>query len=136
MTEAEMNEFCNRWLPCWEKGPEGTDQLLSHYHQDAILVDPNAPEGRKGHKELRAFFFEMLSAYPEWKFKVDALLPTPEGFVFQYSVDLDYLGQTFEGFRGVDVMTLENGLITKHEGYYDRAPLTVHRLEEEAKSIP
>lgn len=135
MTETEMRALTDRWLPCWERGPEGADDLLACYSPDAVLVDPNAPEGRKGHGELREFFHQMLSAYPDWQFAVEYLAPTPDGFVFQYRVDLDYLGETFAGFRGVDVMTVVDGLITRHEGYYDRAPLTLHRLKTEGQLV-
>lgn len=136
MTQDEMDAFCQSWLPCWEKGPEGADELLAHYHPNAVLIDPNAPQGRRGHADLLEFFEQMLTAYPGWQFEVEALLPTPTGFVFQYRVDLDYLGETFAGFRGVDVMTVEAGLITRHEGYYDRAPLTLHRLKSEGHLAP
>lgn len=136
MTRDEMQELCDRWLPCWEGGPEAAEALLACYAEDAVLIDPNAPEGRRGHAELREFFEGMLAAYPDWKFEVEYLAPTPDGFVFQYRVDLEYLGKTFEAFRGVDVMTVVDGRITRHEGYYDRAPLTVHRLESEGRLRP
>ena len=132
MTQDEAVTFCEAFLPCWEGGPANAEKLLAFYHPEGQIIDPNHPEGVKGTAQLREFLTGMLTVYPEWKFTIEEILATPEGFVFTYLVDLEYLGKEFPGFRGVDVMTVKDNLIYCHKGYYDRAPLTIHRLEQEA----
>lgn len=133
MTEEEMKNFTDKWLPCWEGGKSQAAKLIQFYHKDAELVDPNHVEGLKGHEQLLPFFEKMLKTYPDWKFQVEELIPTADGFVFLYQVDIPFEGTVFKNFRGVDVMKVQDGLITSHKGYYDRTPIVLYKQELEKK---
>ncbi len=134
MTREEMEKFTNEWLPCWVGGKSQAPKLLSHYHPEAELVDPNHVEGLKGHEELLPFFEQMLETYPDWEFKVEELIPTEDGFIFLYKVDIPFKGKVFEDFRGVDVMKMKDGKIISHKGYYDRTPIVLYKQELEKSS--
>ncbi|WP_372370072.1 nuclear transport factor 2 family protein [Candidatus Uabimicrobium sp. HlEnr_7] len=131
MTEQEMKEFTDKWLPCWEGGKPQAAKLIEFYHEEAELVDPNHVVGLKGRSELLSFFEQMLEIYPDWKFDVEELIATADGFVFLYRVDIPFKGKVFENFRGVDVMKMKDGLIISHKGYYDRTPIVLYKQELE-----
>lgn len=128
MTYEEANQFCREWLQAWVGGKDSAPKLLSYYHPEAQLTDPNHKTPLKGHEELKPFFEAMLGNYPDWKFEIKSLYPIEDGFVFIYQTDIRHLGKVFEGFRGIDVIRMKDGLIIDHEGFYDRTPLVLERL--------
>ncbi|BBM87257.1 nuclear transport factor 2 family protein [Candidatus Uabimicrobium amorphum] len=131
MTLEEVQEFTKQWLPCWEGGKPQAAKLIQFYHEEAELIDPNHIEGLKGHSELLPFFELMLETYPDWKFETEDLIPTADGFIFLYKVDIPFKGKVFKKFRGVDVMKLKDGKIISHKGYYDRTPIVLYKQELE-----
>lgn len=131
MTLEEVQEFTSKWLPCWVGGKPQAANLIQFYHEEAELIDPNHIEGLKGREELLSFFEQMLEIYPNWEFETEDLIPTADGFIFLYKVDIPYEGKVFEKFRGVDVMKMKDGKIISHKGYYDRTPIVLYKQELE-----
>ena len=121
MTEAEAREFCAKWLPNWVGGAPAVENLLTFYTDDAFYDDPNVPKGAKGKEALGSDLKLLLAKYPDWKFDIVSINPTPKGFILQYLAKVPQIGgKTIENFRGVDIIEMEGGKISKQQGYFDR----------------
>src|SRR5688572_5599369 len=121
MTEAEALEFCAKWLPNWVGGEPSVEKLLTFYTDNTFYEDPNVPQGLRGKAELGGFLRILLKKYPDWKFDIVSVYPTKKGFILQYlgTVPVEN-GKVIKNFRGVDIIELENGKISRQLGYYDR----------------
>lgn len=121
MTEAEAREFCAKWLPNWVGGAPAVENLLTFYTDDTFYDDPNVPKGAKGKEALGSYLKLLLAKYPNWKFDIVSVNPTAKGFILQYTATIPQIGgKTIENFRGVDIIELQDGKISKQQGYYDR----------------
>jgi len=121
MTEGEALEFCQKWLPHWVGGAASVEKLLTFYTEDAVYEDPNVPSGVKGKEAVGGFLRLLLAKYPTWKFDIVSLYPTKKGFILQYlgTIPVEN-GKVIKNFRGVDIIEMENGKISRQLGYYDR----------------
>ncbi len=121
MSEAEAISFCEKWLPHWVGGAAAVEKLLTFYTDDAVYEDPNVPQGVKGQAEVGGFLKLLLGKYPDWKFEIVSVYPTPKGFILQYLGTVPQAGgKTIKNFRGIDVIEFEGNKISKQQGYYDR----------------
>ncbi len=121
LTEAEAKAFCDKWLPNFVGGEPAVDKLLTFYTENTYYEDPNVPEGLRGKAAVGGFLRVLLKKYPTWKFDIVGLYPTKKGFVLQYSGTIPVEnGKVIKNFRGIDIIELEDGKISRQLGYYDR----------------
>ena len=121
MTETEARDFCEKWLPNLVGGEPSLNKLMTFYNEDAVYEDPNVPEGLQGRAAVGDFLKVLLKKYPAWKFDIVSLYPTAKGFVLQYVGTIPVEGgKVIKNFRGIDIIEIKNGKISKQQGYYDR----------------
>ncbi len=119
-TKAQAREFVGRWFPAWVGGAQSVEKLVSFYAPDAVYADPNVAKGIKGTAQLRAFFTQMLGNNPNWKFEIVEVYPTEKGFILNWVAEIPWKDTLIKDYKGVDILEFnEDGLITKHEDYFD-----------------
>jgi steroid delta-isomerase-like uncharacterized protein len=107
------------------------DGLLSYWHREGIQ-DWVALGVFRGHAEIRPLFEEIFAAMPDFEIVVENVTADDERCVIQWRsrgthdgaalFGIDPTGRVGE-LRGVDVMEVEDGLITRNTVYYDGAAL-------------
>ena len=95
------------------------------------LVDDFVPIGEfKGREAVKAFFQELLAAFPDFEMNVDRIVADDHAAVVPWHAVGTFRGGPFQGIqptgrcvavRGVDVMEIEDGLIQRNTIYYDGA---------------
>jgi SnoaL-like domain len=120
MSETEAKAFADRWLPAWTgNDPEG---LVAFYSNDAVYSDPAVPNGVRGHDEILGYFRRLLARYPDWVWTNTRVRPLSGGFLnYWHAVIPD--GERVVECDGVCTVTVEDGLITRNEVFFDRTPL-------------
>ena len=116
LTEQTARAFAAHWAAAWNA--HDLDAILSHYHDDVVLVSPVAvrllqdPSGTvRGKAALRAYFTRGLSANPDLRFE---LQDVTWGLS---SVVLFYLRQN--GIRAGEFMELDPaGKVTRVVAHY------------------
>ncbi|MEV6313851.1 nuclear transport factor 2 family protein [Streptomyces sp. NPDC051776] len=120
LTEADARAFTSRWLPAWTgNDPE---RLADFYADDAVYCDPQVPQGVRGREEILAYFRRLLARYPDWVWTNTAVRPLRGGFLNYWHAEIP-VGGTVVACDGVCTVTLEDGLITRNEVFFDRSPL-------------
>jgi ketosteroid isomerase-like protein len=111
LTKEQAQTFAEEWVQAFNC--HDLEQILSHYHEDVLLVSPiaarilNDPTGTvQGKTELQAYFQKGLAAYPDLKFE---LLDVMWGIS---SVVLYYVNQ--QGTKSGELMEIDaTGQVTK-----------------------
>ena len=86
MKRAEILDFCDKWLPAWERNrPE---DLIGFYSDDALYIDPANKEGLKGRDQIFPYFKKLLAANPNWKWVPVEVFPTDIGFVAKWKATI------------------------------------------------
>ena len=109
--------FCKAWLDSWTGNKP--EELLRFYHTDASYADPAKRGGIKGHTQLLPYFKKLLQLNPAWKWEAIEIIPTANGFTLKWKATIPVPGGTIEE-TGLDIVELENGLITRNEVFFDR----------------
>jgi steroid delta-isomerase-like uncharacterized protein len=100
-------------VACW--APGGIDRI-------AAIGDLRAPEG------VRQFFNELFAATPDSTFEVLDLVADGDKAVVRWRSAGTFCGAPFQGIdpngtrielEGMDMLTVENGLIQRNDAYYD-----------------
>lgn len=121
LSSEEAQEFAARWLPAWS-GNE-PERLASFYAEDAFYADPAIPQGARGRAAIAAYFSRLLAQNPEWVWTQRAATPMQDGFLNHWHAVIPIGEQTLE-LDGVCTVALDSdGLITRNEVFFDRAPL-------------
>jgi hypothetical protein len=120
MDAAEARAFAERWLPAWTGGDP--DRLLAFYAPDALYADPAIPQGLRG-DALHRYLGKLLGANPRWVWTHTGSDPLPGGFVNRWTATIPVGQRTIEAAGVCLVFLNEDGLITKNEVFFDRAPL-------------
>jgi steroid delta-isomerase-like uncharacterized protein len=96
-------------------------------HDDVVAVGE-----LRGREEIRRFFEEVFTAFPDFAMTVDRIVSDERTAVVQWHATGTFTGGTFLGARptgrrvalkGVDVMEIEAGLIRRNTIYYDGATM-------------
>ena len=122
MDYKQAKVLCDRWLPAWTGGSGSVERLLGFYSPEALYRDPARPEGIRGRDGLRGYFQKLLAKNPDWRWEADEIVPTERGFVLKWLAHVPAGSRTL-AIQGLDIVEVENGLITRNEVYFDRAPL-------------
>jgi hypothetical protein len=117
--------LCDRWLPAWTGGRAAVERLLSHYAEDCLYLDPARPEGITSRDELRAYFTTLLRKNPHWSWEAAEIIPTACGFVLKWQAQIP-VGTRVITLKGLDIVEVEAGLISRNEVYFDRTLLLPH----------
>jgi hypothetical protein len=118
MKRAEILDFCEKWLPAWERNrPE---DLIEFYSDDALYIDPANKEGLKGRDQIFPYFKKLLAANPNWTWEPVEVFPTDIGFVAKWKATIP-IGAELITEYGMDIVEIERGRITRNEVYFDRS---------------
>ena len=105
------------------------DAILSFWKPDGVQ-DWVAIGIRRGHDEIRSMFEEIFAATPDFEIVVERICADDETACVQWRSSGTFDGGPFLGIepngrridlRGVDVMQIEDGLISRNTVYYDGA---------------
>ncbi len=98
---------------------------------DAVTVDDFVAVGEfHGPEEIRRFFAELFTAFPDFTITVERVVGDDTAAVVQWRAGGSFTGGPFQGveptgsdvaLRGVDVMEITNGIVRRNTIYYDGA---------------
>ena len=114
-----MEKWCAEWLDAWTGN--SVDKLLKFYDENCYYQDPHVSSGLKGHRELAPYLTKLLGRNPDWVWKRDELIPTPKGFVLKWKATIPFR-QNILNLQGLDIVEIENRLMTRNEVYFDLSP--------------
>ncbi len=114
----KLQNFCQDWLNSWTGNNPAS--LLSYYTEDALYSDPAVRQGLHGHTELLSYFGKLLKYNPEWKWKAIEIMETARGFTLKWEASIPVGNKTVIE-RGLDIVELRDGKISRNEVYFDRA---------------
>ena len=120
MPAKNLKNFIDNWLLTWTGNQP--EKLLGYYAEDALYRDPARPAGLCGHAEMRPYFQKLLAANPDWVWQAIEVIPTANGCTLKWKATIPAGGQTIEEF-GLDIVEIDDGLITRNEVYFDRLAL-------------
>lgn len=124
-------ELCNRWLPLWTGNrPE---ELVKVYAEDAFYRDPARPDGIRGKVALLEYFKKLLANFPDWVWKTDEVWPVEGGFMLRWKATIPVGGMIIHE-TGIDLVLVENGLVTRNEVYFDRSALLTAMKEGDRRA--
>ncbi|MFN8286776.1 MAG: nuclear transport factor 2 family protein [Chitinophagales bacterium] len=110
-------DFCKQWLAAWSGNRPL--ELMKFYHPEAYYSDPAKRDGRQGYKQLLPYFEKLLAMNPDWKWYMEELIPTANGFVVKWKATIP-TGDKVVHETGLDIVELKDGLIIRNEVYFDR----------------
>jgi len=112
--------FIDDWLASWSGNQP--EKLIAYYAEDAYYQDPARPNGLQGHAEMLPYFRKLLAVNPNWVWKTVELIPTPKGFTLKWKATIP-VGDAIVEEHGLDIVEIDNDLITRNEVYFDRSNL-------------
>lgn len=116
MNQSELTEFCSRWLAAWTGNrPE---HLVVFYAPDAYYQDPANPDGLRGRESLLPYLRKLLAANPDWVWEPVEILPTAAGCCVKWRATIP-TGDKKIMTTGLDIVEINDGLITRNEVYFD-----------------
>jgi steroid delta-isomerase-like uncharacterized protein len=103
------------------------DEMVACWAPDGI--DRIAPVGElHGPQEIRAFFADLFAATPDMRFETLEVVPADNKVAVRWQASGTFCGGPFQGIEptgarveleGIDLLTVENGLIERNDAYYD-----------------
>ena len=123
-------KLCEHWLPLWTGNrPE---HLVQVYAEDVFYRDPAKPEGVYGKAALLAYFRKLLKTFPDWVWTAEEVFPIERGFILRWRARIP-VGSMIVQESGMDLVLVENGLVTRNEVYFDRSALLAAMKEQERR---
>ena len=120
MPAKNLKNFVDTWLATWTGNQP--EKLLTFYAEHALYRDPARPGGLRGHEEMLPYFQKLLAANPNWVWQAVEVIPTTHGCTLKWKATIPAGPQAIEEF-GLDIVEIEDGLITRNEVYFDRLAL-------------
>ncbi len=115
----EAKRLCDRWLPLWTGNRP--DELIQAYSDDVFYRDSANPDGVKGKPAFLAYLRRLLAHFPNWAYQAETVFPMKGGFVLRWRASIPVRGTVLDE-TGLDLVLVDQGLITRNEVYFDRAP--------------
>jgi hypothetical protein len=131
MDKQQALTFCRSWLKAWTGNKP--EELITFYAEDAFYRDPVKPKGLRGRSELLMYFRSLLKHNPSWIWEADEIFTIEGGFVLRWRASIP-AGRIVIRESGLDIVLVENGLITRNEVYFDRSRLLTEMEKKRAKS--
>ncbi len=122
MDHDSAMDFCSRWLSAWTGGRDAVEHLLSFYDKDVFYLDPMWPMGLKDRDSMKKYLEKLLTRYPDWRYRTVEVIPTEKGFVLKWELTVPVKNEKTT-IRGLDIVEVAGGLITRNEVYFDRTEL-------------
>jgi len=122
MDHNQAKKLCDSWLPAWTGGKDSVERLLTYYAERAFYLDPANPEGLTGRVELRRYFEKLLRRNPDWYWEAEEIIPTERGFTLKWKAGIPS-GADMITVKGLDIVEVVDGLISRNEVYFDRSLL-------------
>ncbi len=107
--------FIHNWLAAWSSNKP--ELLRSFYSQNAIYRDPFHRVGISG-DQLLPYFSKLLARNPNWVWKAVELFPIENGYCLKWEATIPTATVTLKEL-GMDIVEVEDGLITRNEVYFD-----------------
>ncbi len=128
MERSKLEQFCMKWLNAWTG--DKPEELVNYYAKDAYYQDPATPRGLKGQTEILSYFRKLLSKNPDWRWKLEELYPTQNGFILKWKAEIP-VGDEIINAVGMDIVELSKDKITRNEVYFDRTLMLdkLHQLK-------
>ena len=120
MNASEALGFCKAWLTAWTGNQP--DTLISFYEEDAYYQDPAKPMGLRGKNAILPYFVKLLSLNPNWTWRALEVFPTKQGFTLKWEANIP-IRDTMVAEKGLDIVEVKNGKITRNEVYFDRTEI-------------
>ena len=108
-------------------GASDLEAAAKHWAPD--IVERIAPVGElRGPDEVRAFFQELFTAFPDQRMEVLDLVAAGNQVAVRWRSTGTFCGAPFQGIdptgarielEGIDLLTIEDGLIQRNDAYYD-----------------
>jgi SnoaL-like domain len=127
--QNEMMMFCDRWLSAFNA--QKPDDLIQFYAKNALYIDPNNPEGLKGHDEILPYLRGLFETGFEWEWEKNEVFPTDNGFTLKLESTFK-IGKDEIKLQGLSLVIIKSGRISRNEFYFDRSPW-VDRINEWVK---
>jgi hypothetical protein len=120
MTEAEAQDFAQRWIAAWNS--HDLERILSHYAEDVEVTSPLAETvlgpGRvtiRGKSAVRDYWSAGLAKYPDLYFHLFRAYAGPQSIVLHY--------QSVQALVGAECMEFDAaGLIRRVLAHYALGP--------------
>lgn len=116
-TQYKLEQFAQQWLSAWTGNRP--NELLEFYADDALYADPAKREGLQGKDKMKPYFEKLLAANSNWVWNAVEVMPTQKGFTLKWKAHIPVGNKTLEE-TGLDIVEIQNGLITRNEVWFDR----------------
>ena len=121
MDREEALRLCDGWLPLWTGN--GPDELIAVHAEDVLCRDPANPDGIEGKAALLGYFRKLPAAFPDWVWRADDVFLIEGGFTLRrWRAEIPVTGKVIHE-RGLDLVLVEGGLVTRNEVSFDRSGL-------------
>lgn len=127
---SDMEKMLRDWVEA--ENSQDVDRFASFYTDDCVWEDVALGLVNRGKKEVRAYFKAMFVAVPDLRFEVQSVLVERDWGVCEWLMTGTQAGD-FPGMpsavgksfsvRGVSVIQLQNGKISRNSDYWNMATL-------------
>jgi len=126
----DMEMMIRDWVEA--ENSQDADEFASFYTDDCVWEDVSLGLVNRGRKQVKAYFKSMFAAFPDLKFDVQSVFATGDWGVCEWVMTGSQTGR-FPGVpatggkrfsvRGVSVIQLRNGKISRNSDYWNMATL-------------
>lgn len=123
MDEQGLVELAEKFLGAWNS--QSVDEVLACYTKDLVYSDPNTRGSVLGAEAMERYLSKLFSAWQmHWTLREGFSLQDVEGAGVLWTARIQRKGgaDVIE-VDGMDLVLLEDGLISRNEVYFDRAAL-------------
>ena len=123
MDSTKIQQLAEAFLGAWNT--QKVENVLACYSKDTVYRDPNTRGEIKGAESFGAYLQKLFSLWKmHWSLREAYSLSGVEGAAVLWHASLQKMGNE-EAVKvdGMDLVILENDLITRNEVYFDRSVL-------------
>jgi ketosteroid isomerase-like protein len=115
-----MDETLDRYFRAMQRGPEGEDELVALFAEDAVYIEPFSGQQHTGRDAIRAWLRGSLRDQPPGiRLTVDRLDVVEQTIVASWTCESDAFARPA---RGRDHFTIRDGRITRLESRLTEPP--------------
>lgn len=104
------------------------------YAEHVFYCDPAKPDGVQGKTALLEYLRKLLAIYPDWIWRADDVFPIERGFTLRWKAEIPVKGKVIHE-AGLDLVLVEDGLVTRNEVYFDRSALLAAMKSRGVRSV-
>ncbi|MFA6451119.1 MAG: nuclear transport factor 2 family protein [bacterium] len=122
MTKEELIELSEEVLNAWNN--QDVEMTLGCYTADLIYRDPNTRGNIEGADAMRSYLKRLFGVWDmNWELRKVFPFSDSDGGAFLWSATMGKDGGKAVVVNGVNLISLENGLIKRSDVYFDRTAL-------------